>query len=140
MRTETDRLALWAGLKDGTIDCIVSDHRPNDIEETELEFDHANFGNVTLQTLFAELSACPEFELAPVIRALTTKSRALLNIEEIAIQEGAKADLTLFTMSKSWIFDTNELLTNTTNTPALNKEFSTDVVAVINNGKFALKD
>lgn len=140
LRTESDRLALWAGVKDRTIDCIVSDHRPNDSEETDLEFDHAHFGNITLQTMFAELADCKEFELHPVIDAISTTSRRLLNVEEVALETGNKADLTLFSMNKPWKFNEGLLLTNTTNTPALNKEFSTDVVGVINNGKFALKE
>ena len=43
LRREEDRKALWSGLRNGTIDSIVSDHRPNDTEETDLEFDHVNF-------------------------------------------------------------------------------------------------
>lgn len=140
LRKESDRLALWAGVKDGTIDCIVSDHRPNDSEETDLEFDHANFGNITLQTLFSELATCPEFELNAVVKALTEKSRALLQLEETAIEIGNKADLTLFSMHMPWQFTTDNLLTNTSNSPVIGKEFSTGVVGVFNNGKFALKD
>lgn len=140
LRKESDRLALWNGLKDGTIDCIVSDHRPNDSEETDLEFDHAQFGNQTLQTLFAELARCPEFDLEIIVRALTGVSRELLQLEATSIEAGAKADLTIFSMNRAWKMTVDKLLTNTTNTPVLNQEFSTDVVGVINNGKFALKD
>lgn len=140
LRKESDRLALWEGVKDGTIDCIVSDHRPNDSEETDLEFDHANFGNITLQSLFAELAACKEFDLNTVVNALTVKSRALLHLEQMPIEAGSKADLTVFSLNTPWIFSTDKLLTNTTNSPAIGKEFSTGVVGVFNNGKFALKD
>jgi dihydroorotase len=140
LRTESDRLALWEGLKDGTIDCIVSDHRPNDSEETDVEFDHANFGNMTIQTVFAELSAVPEFDLKTVVRALTTKSRTILSVEETSIELGNKADLTVFDPAKKWTFSQDEVLIATRNSPVFGKELQGFVCGVINNGKFALKE
>lgn len=140
LRTENDRIALWEGLKDGTIDCIVSDHRPNDSEETDVEFDHANFGNMTIQTVFSELSAVPEFDLKTVIRALTTKSRAILSVEESPIELGNKADLTVFDPAKKWTFSQEEVLIATRNSPVFGKELQGFVCGVINNGKFALKE
>lgn len=140
LRTENDRIALWEGLKDGTIDCIVSDHRPNDSEETDVEFDHANFGNMTIQTVFAELSAVPEFDLKTVVRALTTKSRAILSVEEASIELGNKADLTVFDPAKKWTFSQDEVLIATRNSPVFGKELQGFVCGVINNGKFALKE
>ena len=139
-RTENDRLALWAGLKDGTIDCIVSDHRPNDSEETDLEFDLANFGTSTLQTLFSELCACPEFDLNTVVQALTSKSRALLNLGNQSIEIGQQADITIFCLDKKWTFDASNNQIATTNSPVYKKELSGYVYGIVNNGKFALKE
>ncbi len=140
LRREADRIALWEGLKDGTIDCIVSDHRPNDTEETDLEFDHANYGNSTLQTLFGELGACPEFDLELVVKALTEKGRELLSLDIKSIEDQPVADLSLFTPKKPWVFTHDDLLIPCTNTPALNKQLNGCVYGVINNGKFALKE
>jgi dihydroorotase len=140
LRTENDRLALWKGLKDGTIDCIVSDHRPNDSEETDLEFDHANFGNSTLQTLFGELGSNSEFDLELVIQALTEKGRELLSLDTKSIEDQTIADLSLFIPSKSWVFTKEDLVIPCTNTPALNKQLTGFVYGIINNGKFALKE
>ncbi len=140
LRTEQDRMALWNGLKDGTIDCIVSDHRPNDTEETDVEFDHAAFGNSTLQTLFGELLTAKEASVETIVRALTVQPRQLLGIESRAIEPGAQADLTLFSPDKTWTFSTEDVLITAQNTPFLNKELRGYVHGVINNGKFALKD
>lgn len=140
LRREADRIALWEGLKDGTIDCIVSDHRPNDTEETDLEFDHANYGNSTLQTLFGELGACPEFDLELVVKALTEKGRELLSLDIKSIEDQPVADLSLFIPEKPWVFTQDDLLIPCTNTPALNKQLNGCVYGVINNGKFALKE
>lgn len=140
LRTEEDRLALWAGLKDGTIDCIVSDHRPNDTEETDLEFDHANFGNSTIQTVFGELGTAPEFDLDVVVNGLSNRNRELLSIDNSAIEAQQTADLTLFIPDKKWIFERDNLLISCENTPVLGKELTGYVVGIINNGKFALKE
>lgn len=140
LRREADRIALWEGLKDGTIDSIVSDHRPNDTEETDLEFDHANYGNSTLQTLFGELGACPEFDLELVVKALTEKGRQLLSLDIKSIEDQSVADLSLFIPGKPWVFTNDDLVIPCTNTPALNKQLNGFVYGVINNGKFALKE
>lgn len=140
LRREADRIALWEGLKDGTIDSIVSDHRPNDTEETDLEFDHANYGNSTLQTLFGELGACPEFDLELVVKALTEKGRELLSLDIKSIEDQSVADLSLFIPGKPWVFTNEDLVIPCTNTPALNKQLNGFVYGVINNGKFALKE
>lgn len=138
-RTDNDRKALWQGLKDGTIDAIVSDHRPNDTEETDLEFDLAKFGNITLQTLFAEVQTAPEFELDTFIGAVTGTSRALLGLEETGIAENAVADLTLFSPTKKWTFNaaTNQLPVK--NSPVYGKELTGFVYGIVNNGKFAIQ-
>ena len=127
-------------MKDGIIDCIVSDHRPNDTEETDLEFDHANFGNSTLQTLFGELGACPDFNLELVINGLTEKGRELLSLDNSPIEDQSIADLSLFIPGKPWVFTKEDLVIPCTNTPALNKQLNGFVYGIINNGKFALKE
>ncbi len=63
LRKESDRLALIQAVKDGVIDAVVSNHRPHDIEEKDVEFDYASFGNVTLQTFFSTFLDLKEFDL-----------------------------------------------------------------------------
>lgn len=140
LRTSDDRIGLWGGLKDGTIDAIVSDHRPNDSEETDLEFDLANFGNSTIQTAFSELRAAREFDLAVVIRAITSLPRKIAGIEQSVIEIGNKADITLFSPDQEWEFSEDQLLINTKNTPCLKKVMRGCVHGIFNNGKFVLKD
>ena len=96
LRFEADRKALWEGVMDGTIDAIVSDHRPHDQEETEVEFDHAAYGNISLQTVFASLSNVTEFQLETVIEKLTSGPRTILGLPESGIRMGEMADLTIF--------------------------------------------
>lgn len=140
LRKESDRLSLWKGLEDGTIDCIVSDHRPNDSEETDVEFDHANFGNSTLQTLFGELLTHEPDKLPIILKALTQGPREILSIDLQAIEVGMKADLTLFQPKKKWVFEPSNILIGVKNSPFVGKELTGYVFGIFNNGKFALKD
>jgi dihydroorotase len=96
LRTQADQDALWAGVSDGTLDAIVSDHRPGDPEEKELEFDLAHFGAPQLETAFAALLTQKPEALQAVLRALTTGPRKVLDLPQVAIEIGAKAELTLF--------------------------------------------
>ncbi len=140
LRFEEDRKALWEGLIDGTIDCIVSDHRPNDKEEKDVEFDVAEFGSINLQTVFSSLRSTEEFNLDAVVRALTTESRKLLGIPEAKIEENQPADLTIFTPNDTWTFSKDIICSLVSNTPLVDKELKGRVVGVMNLGKLALKE
>ncbi|MFT6982494.1 MAG: dihydroorotase [Crocinitomicaceae bacterium] len=139
LRFEEDRKALWAGLKDGSIDCIVSDHRPHDKEEKDIEFDMAEFGNIGLQSLFASLSLAPEFDLDVVINALSINARRTLGLEKQAIETGTNADITLFQPNKEWTLEKKDIFSNTLNTPYVDKQLKGFVVGVINKSKLVLK-
>jgi dihydroorotase len=139
-RRESDRFALWDGLKDGTIDTIVSDHRPHDKEEKDVEFDNASFGCINLQTVFGSLSTCKEFDLNTVIKALSHNARVISSIPCQPINKGNKADLTIFDSGSQWVFDQKMILSSTFNTPFVGKEMKGKVVGIVNNGKLALRD
>jgi dihydroorotase len=96
LRTAADQKALWEGVIDGTIDAIVSDHRPGDLEEKDLEFDLAHFGAPQLETFFAALNTHKPTDLANILPALTTGPRKVLGIASTCIEPGAVAELTLF--------------------------------------------
>lgn len=137
LRFESDRKALWEGLKDGTIDAIVSDHRPNDKEEKDVEFDNASYGNISLQTVFASLTSISEFELSDVINCLSSGPRKILEIENAPIEEGTAADLTLFSPSEKWTFDKSSVCSATFNSPYVDNELIGSVFGVINNATLA---
>jgi dihydroorotase len=139
-RREADRKALWEGLLDGTIDTIVSDHRPHDTEEKDVEFDHASFGSLNLQTVFGSLGTCYEFNLNSFIQAVSINARNIANIETNSILEGSKADLTVFIPDSNWTFNTTDILSGTKNTPFIGHELRGMVHGIVNNGKLALKE
>jgi dihydroorotase len=140
LRTEDDKQALWKGLKDGTIDTVVSDHRPGDTEEKDVEFDHAAFGDIQLQTLFAVLSKEKNFDLDQYCEAVGNRARDIAGIEKGSISEGGKADLTVFSMNEKWTFNSTSIITNTRNSPFIGENFDARVVAVVNQGKMVVNE
>lgn len=139
LRREEDRLALWEGVKDGTVDAVFSNHRPFDTEEKEVEFDHASFGNLNLQTVFNSFQLAKEFDLKLVIDILSKRNRAILAVESRPIEVGQKADLTFFNPTKTWEFTKEDLVSSTKNTPLLGKTLAGFVHGVYNNGKMQLR-
>jgi len=140
LRRESDRIALWEGLKDGTIDTIVSDHRPFDKEEKDVEFDNASFGCINLQTVFSALATCKEFDLNLIIKALSIQARAIADIPENPIQKGNKADLTILSPDEKWVFTKDKIISQTENSPFLGKELKGSIVGIINNGNLACRE
>lgn len=140
LRRESDRVALWEGIKDGTIDSIVSNHRPFDKEEKDVEFDHASFGNITLQSVFGSLSSVKEFDLELIISILSDRNRNILGIDPKPIEAGQKADLTLFFPNHKWVLNKEDILSSTFNSPFIGKELTGNVLGIVNNGKLAIKE
>jgi dihydroorotase len=140
LRRESDRKALWKGLKDGTIDTVVSDHRPHDKEEKDVEFDNASFGCINLQTVFGSLMTMPEADLHVLIKALSQNARDIINIERHPIQKGSRADLTVFSPQLKWNFDKNEIISSVDNTPFTGSAFKGAAIAVINNNQLFTRE
>jgi dihydroorotase len=105
LRAEADRLALVAGLRDGTIDCIATDHAPHAREEKEVPFEEAPMGTTGLETAFAavytELVVPGVLPLALVVDKLSAGA-ALLGLEPPAIASGRGANFTLVDLSAEW--------------------------------------
>jgi len=140
LRREYDRVALWDGINDGTIDTIVSDHRPYDKEEKDVEFDNASFGCIQLQTAFASLMNDPKANLQSIVKALSINARGIAEIDTNSIQRGNKADITIFSPTTKWQFTKDLIISQTNNSPFIDKELQGVVCAVVNNGKLAIRE
>ncbi|MFV5692633.1 dihydroorotase [Flavobacterium sp. LT1R49] len=135
LRTETDRKALLKGIKDGTIDMITSDHNPIDIEHKKMEFDGAKNGTIGLETAFGALMTVLPLEI--VIEKLTSgKSR--FGIEIQTINEGSKANITLFNPQPKSIFTKSSILSKSKNSAFLGTEIKGKVHGILNQGKLIL--
>jgi dihydroorotase len=118
--------ALREAVKDGTIDTIVSDHRPEDREHKVLEFGTAAFGIVGLETAFATAWSALKgrTSLRRVIERFTHGPRAVLGLPVVHVQEGTPADLTLFDPELPWTCQEDDLVSRSHNTPFLGHPFT----------------
>jgi len=139
LRREKDRIALWNGLNDGTIDTVVSDHRPNDTEEKDVEFDNAAFGSIQIQTVFSSLNKHKEFNIDNFIQSVTVNSRSILDIQPSTIDINNRADLTIFNTQDEWVLKKEDILSSTYNTAMINEKMVGKVIAVYNKGSLTTK-
>ncbi len=139
-RLESDRQALIEGVKDGTIDVIVSDHNPHDEESKKLEFDLADFGSSNQQAFYSLASDIFSDELDNHIECFTKKPRSILNLEVPDIAEGSDACMTLFTPNGKWSFDKINNKSKSVASPLFNKNLNGSVVGVINKGQLHLNN
>lgn len=109
LRSEEDRLACIAGLLDGTLDAIATDHAPHAIGDKEKEFDHAPFGVIGLETALPvtlELVQQGKMALDDLIAALTIKPAAILGRSDLGdLSAGKPADLSLWDLTANDTID-----------------------------------
>jgi len=139
LRTSADVLALRAGLKDGTIDAIASDHAPHTDHEKELEFDQAPFGVVGLETAFSlmltELVDKGVIDLPGLVRAMSLAPRRILRLPGGVLAPAAPADLTLVDPEARWQVDPARFRSKARNTPFAGFRLRGEVVATIAGGR-----
>jgi len=120
LRSEADRQAVVAGLVDGTIDAIASDHAPWDQDSKRLPFSSAACGIIGLETLLPlslELYHNRHLSLLEVLRRLTVNPARILGLEVARLTPGAPADLVLFDSEASWRIDTERFRSKSKNAP-----------------------
>ncbi len=120
LRTEADRLAVVAGLADGTIDAIASDHQPRDADDKRLPFAQAAPGGVGLATLLGVTLAQVhggQIGLTRAIELLTSGPAKLLGCTAGTLTRGASADLCLFDLERAWQVNSGSLAGKSQNTP-----------------------
>ena len=135
LRTETDRNALLEGIKNETIDMITSDHNPIDIEHKKMEFDTAKNGTIGLESAFGALMTV--LSLETIIEKLTA-GKAIFSIESNSIDEGLKANLTLFNPEPKSIFTKSNILSKSKNSAFLGMEIKGKVYGIVNQKKIIL--
>ncbi|MEZ0484767.1 dihydroorotase [Fibrella aquatica] len=130
-RSQADVDALWAGLADGTIDMIVSDHHPHDEESKNLEFDVAEFGISTLETVFSAVMSHnnDRLPLSTLIECLTLGPRRVLRLPVATVAEGQPAALTLFEPTAQWTFARS--VSPAKNSPFLGKTLTGKVLGTV---------
>ena len=141
LREKSDNEAIIKGLADGTIDLLVSGHLPQDDESKQVEFDHADFGLINLQTFASQLtSLAKSVDVVELIHKVTVAPRQVLKLDVPTIEEESRANLTLFDPNAEWTFDAANNLSKSKNSPWLGKALKGKAVAVFNNGKMKIDE
>ena len=121
LRTEADRDAVLQGLKDGTIDCIASDHAPHCREEKEVEYDVAPFGIVGLETSVSlgldRLVASGLMSLSRFVDLYSRAPARILNLKKGTLAVGSDADVTVLSPTKQVVVDPSRFRSKSRNTP-----------------------
>ena len=122
LRTEADRLALIEGLKDGTIDCIASDHAPHTRDEKDREFEYAPFGVIGLETSFPvicdRLLHAKAIGLNRLVELFSTGPAQILNLKECGqVKPGFPADLTILDLEQPFHIRERDFLSKANNCP-----------------------
>jgi dihydroorotase len=120
LRTEADRQAVIAGLGDGTIDAIATDHAPHHEDDKRCGLSCAAFGIVGLETLLPvslDLVRAGVLSLPDMIAKITHVPAGLLNLEAGTLGVGRPADITIFDAEAHWTLDRAQLFSKSRNTP-----------------------
>ena len=136
LRTQDDVDALIAGLKDGTIDAIVSQHTPHEVEFKDVEFEVAEYGIIALQTTFAlALKAGLSVEL--IVEKLAVNPRGILSVAIPAIAVNEKANLVLFDIATEWEYTRKNNKSKSYNSPFMGQNLIGKVLLTINNNQIS---
>ena len=143
LRTENDRLALEESVNDGTIDVIVSDHKPQDEESKRLTFAQAATGATGVETLLPlalELYHNKSIKLKQLIATITSNPAKILGINKGSFDNGNEADLCVVDINKPWIVDKDKLKSKSKNTPIENRKLQGQVLKTFVKGELAYEN
>lgn len=144
LRTKEDKEALLAGLIDGTIDVVASDHAPHTREDKEVEFDLAPFGvsgvETTVQLLLSELVNKKLLSLKQLILAMSIRPSNILGIIGGSITKGAPANLTILDLKRPWKINKEEFVSKGKNTPFHGKHGTGMAVVTVVEGNILTSD
>ncbi|HEX4869052.1 MAG TPA: dihydroorotase [Acidimicrobiales bacterium] len=119
LRTDADVAAVRAGVADGTIDCIATDHAPHTQEAKEAAFDQAPPGMLGLETALGLALTELDLPIAEVLALLSWRPAAILGVDDEhgAIAVGRRANLTVIDLERTWTVDPSAMASRSRNTP-----------------------
>jgi dihydroorotase len=121
LKAKKDVEAVIEGLRDGTIDCIATDHAPHSLEEKEVEFDQAPCGMIGLETALGlcltQLVGKKTLTLSQLVEKMSANPRRVLGLGGGSLEAGKPADLTLFDPEAEWTVDPERFRSLSRNTP-----------------------
>jgi len=142
LRTENDRQSLVEAVNDGTIDVIVSAHKPEDEASKRLTFSQAATGATGVETLLPltlELFHNKSVKLVKLIASITSNPAKILGINKGSLEKGNKADLCVFDINKPWVVNKDKLKSKSKNTPIEDRKLQGQVLKTFVNGEMAFE-
>jgi dihydroorotase len=141
-REESDRLALIKGLKDGTIDVICSNHEPENIENKKREFEHAAFGNSTIEATFSLIckGSAAKLDIDQIVQALAVGPRQVLGEEQQSIELGNKAEFTLFSVDATSEYTRDSWISKSMNSSIIGQTLPGKVYGIVNGEQLVLQE
>src|SRR3989338_5487207 len=139
LRTKEDVAAIKEALKDGTIDCIATDHAPHTREDKEVDMDHAPCGMVGLETavglVVTELVQPKILSWHNVAEKMSAMPAKIMGLAKKGIiKEGFDGDLTIIDPKARWTVQDNDFLSKSHNSPFIGRELTGRVKATICGG------
>lgn len=140
LRTGADRLALIAGIKDGTVDCITSHHRPQDWDAKQKEFEYAadgmNIQELTFNIVWNALGE--EMGIEKIVNVFALTPRNIFGLGSNDIAKGNKAELTIFETDSRHTLNSNDVRSASRNNPFIGIELRGKVTGIISNNTILL--
>jgi len=143
LRREEDRLAVIAGIRDGTIDAIATDHAPHAPHEKEQEFDRAPFGIIGLETAFSlslELVRDGHITLSELMTLLSARPAEIFGLPHGSLRPGGLADLVLLDLEGEWEAGRPGYRSKSRNSPFTGRTMKGRVAATIVGGRVVFKE
>ena len=135
LRSDNDIDSIIKGLKNGTIDCIASNHQPHRFDDKDKDFHHASSGMISFETAFAATNTVlsqNNFSIKSILKLFSLNPSKIMNLELSSIKVGSKAELVIIDPNKKWTFTKNDIFSKSDNSPFLNHEFLGKVEFTIN--------
>jgi len=137
LRSRADMFAIQQAVLNGDIDCIASHHLPYNNDEKNCEFENAKNGMISLQTAYSSINhILPTLSNGTIANLFSYNASTIFGLPKINIQEGAIANLTLFTRTDKTILTKENNKSKSFNTPFADKELNGKVIGVVTKNKF----
>lgn len=144
LREQKDVDAVLAGLLDGTIDCIVTDHSPHAQEEKDREYMYAPSGFPGLETavgvLLTDLVHTGKLDIAMMIEKMTAAPARIFGINAGSLAEGMPADITVIDPELEWTVDDKKFYTKGSHSPFVGRRLKGKAVMTFVDGRLVMKD
>jgi dihydroorotase len=139
LRSTENVKALRKGLRDGTIDCIATDHAPHHLDDKDTTFEDAAFGVVGLETALAtvmtELVEPGVIDLPTAIALMSTRPAEVFGLPAGTLKKGSEANVTIFDPAEEWVVDPAAFESKSVNTPLAGCTLRGKAAAVVVQGR-----